>query len=287
MQGLLHSLGLILAVLCVHGAPARESQLVQAVHIGEYYETVYAPLPIGDADFMFFQEEPLLVSVQIFNDDQVPHWLERRPDEEGDLAVLRDVAAGSPVGRSELRLSVSEMLEVRSPAARNRRSARTEAIELASKTSVVVTARLTCMKAPCPVGVYGLKIGSTFEVTDLASLTVNNESLKVEIRAVGSIEDRVELLRRRATRDFFAGSLVEADKLFDELLSIYPNSFVAYLLKGDIAARLARKTDAQELYKAALTILKEGRDTLYIRFQGSEHLEERIRWVQARLEAVS
>ena len=117
MQRLICSVGLMLVVLSAERQPARESQLEQAVLIGESYGTIYNPRPTENADFMFFQGEPVSVHVRVFNNDVVPHWLARRSAENEELLVLRSVGAGTPVGRSELALSVSEITEARSDTA--------------------------------------------------------------------------------------------------------------------------------------------------------------------------
>jgi len=219
MQRLICSVGLMLVVLSAERQPARESQLEQAVLIGESYGTIYNPRPTENADFMFFQGEPVSVHVRVFNNDVVPHWLARRSAENEELLVLRSVGAGTPVGRSELALSVSEITEARSDTAVLLKKAETDRFELASKTSLVMTARLRCLRTPWPAGVYKLKVGSTVDAADGASLVVTSETVSFEIRAIRSREDRVELLRRQATRQLFAGGYVQADQLFDELLS--------------------------------------------------------------------
>jgi len=63
------------------------------------------------------------------------------------------------------------------------------------------------------------------------------DTFAFEIRSVRTVEDRIEVLRRQATRFYSNQQYDEANRLFDQLLSMHPNSYLGNMLKGDIARR--------------------------------------------------
>jgi predicted RNA polymerase sigma factor len=64
---------------------------------------------------------------------------------------------------------------------------------------------------------------------------------------------------------YVAGGDVEIVAAADSLIALYPQSALAYQVKGEIAKRAGRRPEASAAMQQALSLLVSGRDTLYLR----------------------
>jgi hypothetical protein len=114
-------------------------------------------------------------------------------------------------------------------------------------------------------GVYELQIVPAFAGEAGEPLNPLGTIIRFEVRDVGSDQDRIELARRRMMHAYITGGDVEAAAAADSLIALYPQSALAYQVKGEIAKRAGRRPEASAAMQQALSLIVSGRDALYLR----------------------
>lgn len=255
------------------------------VRVGENFGTVYTPLPAGGVRFVFFQGEPIKVELEIFNEsskEAVVITQGRAPQDAFRMVV---VEAPMPKVKPRLSLGVSPSVKLRLPNAEM--SARwSEQIVLPPQSGLKFQAIVASDSERLPTGIYKLKFRSLLKSASGTDIPANNDTFTFEIRAVETFEDRLEAVRRQAMRLFTREEYQEADKKFDELLLVYPNSAISYTMKGHIAMALGKKGEAIKAYRKALDLLQSKMDTLYLSHASSVSVEHSIGFLLATLRSL-
>jgi hypothetical protein len=88
--------------------------------------------------------------------------------------------------------------------------------------------------------------------------------LQYELRAPKDISDRAEMARRRLIQAYDDDGDVQVEAAARELVSLYPQSSLAYELRGRVAERAGRLGEAHVAYEAALALLVNRGDRLYL-----------------------
>jgi len=79
-----------------------------------------------------------------------------------------------------------------------------------------------------------------------------------------SAQRRAELARRRMMHAYNADAEVEAEAAADALLRLYPQSALAYQVKGEIARRQHRLPQAVQLFERAVQLMTSAQDVLFV-----------------------
>jgi len=122
-------------------------------------------------------------------------------------------------------------------------------------------------------GVYELRVQSLSGSCTPACTLVNSTGLlRFEIRNPNSIAEQLEVLTRSARSATLDSRYEEADQFLAEMLRLHPSSVVARLLAGDNNERRGALSTAEADYRIGVSLIRSGRDTLFIRGKTSDEL---------------
>ena len=79
-----------------------------------------------------------------------------------------------------------------------------------------------------------------------------------------NLGDRAEMARRKMIRAYDGENDVEFEGAARDLLNIYPESSLAFELRGRVAERAGRLSEAQAAYETALGLLRDRKDRLFL-----------------------
>lgn len=250
---------------------------VQYLALGEYYSTVYTARPQGDAEYVWWRTEPLILRVSLTNEGR-------------DLIVLRLPPASSspfavsiaPVGRrtsSQVAKVSWGSLVTRSPSLSERPATLPAALESSSS---LRWSGVTSDVSSLPPGIYRFMVRSKLDLGG-ASLQVNNDSITVDLRDVATDTDRLELLRIRATRCLRDRQYACADSFADTMAKIYPQAAIAFWLKGQSAADRGDAGRARRHFSKSKELLASKADGTFIALNGEHRVTEFVAGIEARL----
>ena len=248
---------------------------IQYLALGEYYSTVYTARPQGDAEYVWWRTEPLILRVSLNNEGR-------------DVIVLRPPKSGSPfavsiapVGsRSPQIAKVSWFsLMSRDPSLSERPATLPAALEGSSALRWTGVTSDVSSLAP---GIYRFMVRSNLDLAG-SPLHVNNDSIRIDLRDVASDTDRVELLRIRATRCLKDKQYACADSFADTMARIYPRAAIAFWLKGQSAAARGDRGRARRHYSRSVELLTSKADEIFIALNGEHRVNEFIAGIESRL----
>ena len=116
-----------------------------------------------------------------------------------------------------------------------------------------------------------------------ASLQVDNDSIRVDLRDVATDTDRLELLRVRATRCLRERQYACADSFADAMAKIHPQAAIAFWLKGQSAAARGDVGRARRHYSRSVELLASKADRIFTALNPEHRVSEFIAGIQARL----
>jgi hypothetical protein len=245
------------------------------VALGEYYSTVYTAAPQAHAEYVWWRTEPLVVRVSLANEGRDPVVL-RLPKSRRPFAV-----SIAPVeGRSQQTANVSWFsLVTRRPNLAERPATLPAMLESASSLGWTgVTSDVSSLRP----GIYRFLVRSELDLGG-ASLQVNNDSIRVDLREVATDTDRLELLRIRATRCLTERQFACVESFADEMAKIYPQAAIAFWLKGQSAAARGNTSSARRHYSKSVELLGSKADTIFTTLNGEHRSSEFIAGIEARL----
>src|SRR5687767_363297 len=189
---------LLVASMCVvAGASATAGRAAPGatldVALGEYFSTVYTAGPQAHAEYVWWRTEPLVLRVSLTNEGREPIVLRRPPGSGSPFAVsIAPVETRSP---QVARVTWFSLVTL-SPSLSERPATLPAALESSSSLRWTgVTSDVSSLRP----GTYRFMVRSELNLGG-ASLQVNNDSVRVDLRDVATDTDRLELLRIRATR---------------------------------------------------------------------------------------
>jgi hypothetical protein len=248
---------------------------VMYVALGEYFSTVYTAGPQAHAEYVWWRTEPLVLRVSLTNEGREPIVL-RRPSSGSPFAV-----SVAPVeGRSTHVTRVSWFsLVTAGPSLSERPTTLPAALE--SSSSLRWTGVTSDVSSLSP-GTYRFMVRSALNLGE-ASLHVNNDSIKVDLRDVATDTDRLELLRIRATRCLREKQYACADSFADSMAKIHPQAAIAFWLKGQSAAARGDAGRARRHYSKSLELLASKADRIFTTFNPEYRVTDFIAGIQAKL----
>lgn len=246
------------------------------VGVGEYFSTVYTAPPQAHADYVWWRTEPLVLRVSVTNEGREP------------IVVRRPASSGSPFavsiapveGRSPQVARVTWFsLVTFNPSLSERPATLPAALESSSSLRWTgVTSDVSSLRP----GAYRVMVRSELNLGG-ASLQVNNDSIRVDLRDVATDTDRLELLRIRATRCLKEKQYACADSFADAMAKIHPQAAIAFWLKGQSAAARGDAGRARRHYSKSAELLASKADRIFTAFNPEYRVTEFIAGIQARL----
>lgn len=272
---------LLAASICVTVAAVRGmageagTGAIQYLALGEYYSTVYTARPQGDAEYVWWRTEPLILRVSLNNEGHDVIVL--RPPKSGSPFAVSIAPAGS---RSPQRANVSWFsLVSRNPSLSERPATLPAALE---GSSALRWSGVTSDVSSLPPGIYRFTVRSNLDLAG-SPLQVNNDSIRVDLRDVATDTDQVELLRIRATRCLKDRQYACTDSFADTMTKIYPQAAIAYWLKGQSAAARGDVGRARRHLSKSAELLTSKADGLFITLNGEHRVNEFIAGIESRL----
>jgi hypothetical protein len=131
-------------------------------------------------------------------------------------------------------------------------------------------------------GIYRFVVRSELDLSG-ASLQVNNDSVRIDLRDVATDTDRLELLRIRATRCLTERQFACVESFADQMAKIYPQAAIAFWLKGQSAAARGNASSARRHYSKSVELLGSKADRLFTTLNGEHRSSEFIAGIEARL----
>jgi predicted Zn-dependent protease len=111
--------------------------------------------------------------------------------------------------------------------------------------------------------------------TDERQRHVLPSRFRFEVRA-RSAEAQAELLRREALREYLKGDYAAAESTIAALLQEHPNSFEAYVIRGDVLKAQGKGADASRAYERALALVAAGADARYVGRANPAQVEDAV-----------
>jgi hypothetical protein len=248
---------------------------IQYLALGEYYSTVYTARPKGDAEYVWWRTEPLILRVSLNNEGRDVIVL--RPPKSGSPFAVSIALAGS---RSPQSANVSWFsLVSRNPSLLERPATLPAALE---GSSALRWSGVTSDVSSLPPGIYRFIVRSNLDLAG-SPLRVNNDSIRVDLRDVASDTDQVELLRIRATRCLKDKQYACTDSFADTMTKIYPQAAIAFWLKGQSAAARGDRGRARRHLAKSAELLTSKADGLFIALNGEHRVSEFIAGIESRL----
>ena len=239
------------------GTQARPANARFNVGVEQYIESIYDEPPDAGVRYVFYQGETVRGSIRLLN-----------ADENADLVVT--VPRGRPVDIVGLQapgqlptVHVEQALYVdtfgEKAAAEFDRQ-----IHLPARRQIVLPFEL--VTAGLPGGVYRLRFRPQGWDSE-RPIRADYDVLSFELRERREPVQILEALYREITRAIWNLDLQSAETGVDRMLAVYPDSALAYSLRGQIARRLGRNSDAAIAERRAKELISEGRDRFHDRAQ--------------------
>lgn len=285
---MIRTISLLLVCLTTEGIfpqQATPEDTLFFVRVGESYGTVYVPPPKGSANFVFFQGEPVMIELEVFNESSKQSTVLAKGMALKDAFRMVVLEAPSAKPQSELGIEVSPLLKLKLPNVET--EARwSEQIVLPPQSGLKVQVKITSGQDHLPAGSYSLKFQCLLKRAARKDIQVHTDTFAFEVRSVETFGDRLEVVRRQAMRLFTTGKPKEADQRLTELLQLYPNSSISYTIKGHIAMSLGKNDEAVRLYQKALDLLQSRMDTIYLNHTPRHVVDEVIGLLTATLRSL-
>lgn len=246
------------------------------VALGEYFSTVYTAGPQAHAEYVWWRTEPLILRVSLTNEGREPIVLRRPPSSGSPFAV-----SIAPVeGRKPQVARVTWFsLVAAGPSLSDRPATLPAALDSSSSLRWTgVTSDVSSLRP----GTYRVLVRSELDLAG-ASLQVNNDSIRVDLRDVATDTDRLELLRIRATRCLKERQYACADSFADAMAKIHPQAAIAFWLKGQSAAARGDAGRARRHYSKSAELLASKADRIFTALNPEYRVTEFIAGIQARL----
>ena len=228
----------------------------------EYTAPVHMEEPIGHADYVFFDDEPIELTALFVNwtDRPVVIPAQNQSPAESVLAELvvkpaRGRTTGSPVS---LELKDVPFLEAGS----NRIEVQWGAPITVAPGGVLKIPLV--LKAPrLSTDVYELRVSQIpLSCEKPCRVLDQGGAFRFEVRAARALPERLDQLYRRALRTLSRGAPDDADEIIQQMLAEYPTSSVAYELRGRQQVARERWREAAEAYEFAAQLVESRRDSL-------------------------
>jgi hypothetical protein len=251
---------ILLMSRAAHGQPARPATLNFVVRAGEYHGTMYVTPPTIPAQFLIFKTEGLSLTLAVGNATDVD--LSVSLNGVGPAQGFKVTPIRVPIGGTVPALQINPVADMTSRGITTPQSW-VGLISVPPRGNLVWTGTLFLPPNAAP-GVYELQITPVFGTADGPALNPLGTLVRYEVRDVVSDEDRAELSRRRMMHAYVAGTELDAEAAADELLRLYPQSALAYQVKGEIAKRQGRKEQAVQSLQHAVNLISLGQDVVYM-----------------------
>jgi hypothetical protein len=259
-------------------ANAQRSNLHFVARPAENFGAVYVNGPTPPANYMFFVSEPIVMTLEIGNRGDVDELLVTSrlplgaafrlralripPTAGGTLTVgseAKTVLAGSSVSLpwgSELRVPARQTLEW--------------------------TAALVSQGPP---GVYEFDIAPVFSGSRMP-IAPQGTIFRYELRAIASDADRAELALRNVMRAYATENEQGIEAAIQGLLGVYPASSRAFQIRGEVAARSGRRSDAVAAFARAAALIQSGEDWLFVAQAGPSGVRDTLSWLSTQASSV-
>jgi hypothetical protein len=257
----------LVAAMGVQSAPY--STVSSGIRADEYVGVVYAARPAGDVPFMFYAGDRIKLKADFVNAGpraQTVRWDGRSGKQLFSAEVTRD---GAPVA---IRVEFNRAVYV-SDAGDDKPVALGSSLTLAADEKVSFDGQVNTGGAE--PGVYMIELTTDATDGDGRPIAPQSTRLQFELRAATGGE-RSERTRRKAFEALSDGNLADADRLSSQMLAGNPDSYAAYVVRGQIAEARGRTADALASYRRALDILENSRDREYPAPTGSLGRDEQI-----------
>jgi hypothetical protein len=230
--------------------------------VNRYYDGLYTTAPNESVRHVYFIGEPIDVVVGVGNAGDGEQSIDTRSvsiDAAFDIAPRQ----GSPKGIARLELSPSGEIVIGDNQVIVNWG---DVITLGPRSRVVWEGQFHAPSAP---GIYNWSV-ELKGVKSSRPINPLGTVLEYELRAPKDLGDRAEVARRRMLRAFDDENDVQFEGEARALLSIYPESSLAFELRGRVAERSGRLSEALTAYETAFALLRDGKDRLFL-----EHNSER------------
>jgi len=256
------------------------SPLVLIVSPAEYFGDMYTAPPQGGATHVFFPGESVKLRIAISNWSSSPQTLLTTPGGPPDNLGFRVSRDGNAVN---LGLAVDNMVRQTGPSGNfdvqwDRR------MDLGPRDTLTVRADVLD-KISTP-GLYVIEVVHQMTDAEARLLRPQASRFQLEVRE-RSAETLCEIARRSALRAFLSGDYQEARNMTDQMLAANPQSFLAHVIRGDIAAAERSLLEADRSYELAIAMLEQGRDTLFLRSAGKFHLDDSLQALRSKRQRLS
>jgi hypothetical protein len=257
------------------------SPLVLLVRPAQYFSTTYTAPPVQNCDYIFFRGEPITITVDVANWDR-------------DVATAVPVTPGGTRANFSFSLRRDGVLQTTSAildtnAVKTTRDGLQLPIDMSEPLELRYHETLTAL-AHVPAenvspGIYSLDVRTN--IVDGSGLPVRRQASHFLFEIRDETPDAaLEITTRRALRAFVADDFREADANVARLVAMNPTSFMAFLIRGDIAHAQGRPAEALNMYRRAEAILQAGSDERYRRWASRLMEDHDLAAVQAKIFSV-
>ena len=237
-----------------------QSPLNFVIRLNRYYDGLYTTAPVDSVRHVYFVGEPIDVVADIGNAGDEEESVDTRSISIGDAF---NIALRHGPERDLARLDLSPVGET--TVGDNQVSVNWgDVVTLGPRSLVVWEGQFVSPSVP---GVYQWKI-DLHGIRSSKPVNPQGTLLEYELRVPKDLGDHAEMARRKMIRAYDGENDVEFEGVARELLSIYPESYLAFDLRGRVAERSGRLSDARAAYETALALLRDRKDSLFLQHNG-------------------
>jgi hypothetical protein len=247
---------LMLAYQTFGAAAQQPNSLNFVAKVANYYGNAYVDPAQLPARHVFFDMERITIALEIGN----ATGRSQRVSSIGSASdAFRPVVRRSPVPAQAIRLD----LQTRGTIARRGIN---DGVEWGTEFLLEprdVASWTGTLRFPAAPGLYEIQL---VPETASAEVPINPQAtlLRFEVRPVRSVPERAEVARRHALHEFYVGTDDTVTEAIAQLLTIYPESAVAYQITGMVAERKQQTAAAREAFSHALDLITNGHDVLQL-----------------------
>jgi hypothetical protein len=226
------------------------------IMFNRYYDGLYTSAPVESVRHVYFVGEPIDVVVDVGNAGDEEQSIDTR---SVSIEAAFDISPRGGPARGTGRLDLSPVGEIVS--GDNQVVVNWgDVVTLGPRSRVVWGGQF---EGPSSPGVYHWNVElkgvrSSRPVNPLGTV------LEYELRVPQDVGDRAEVARRKMIRAFDDENDIQFEAEARQLLSIYPESSLAFELRGRVAERSGRLSEAQAAYETALGLLRDRKDRLFL-----------------------
>jgi hypothetical protein len=224
----------------------------------DYYGHDYTAPPGPKSTYVYFPGEPIKIEIALTNNrGDAPVRLIANPNVASNFAV-------KPEHGTPFNLALSSDIIFKTAFGNSPFDWKPEMM-LSPGESLIIPAEVA-ERDSMPTGEHAIVVSTTIKDSNGSGILPHASRLQIEVRSLSN-DDAPELARRAAmramhnvVRNSVGRDFTEAERRIDDLLKVHPQSYAAYVMRGEIAQLRGNAGQARAAYQQAINLLQTRAD---------------------------